>query len=279
VTDSSCDLPSDLLEEHGIEVVPLTVHFGTEVYSDGELTVEDFWDKATGAVHPQTSQPPVGAFEEVFQQLLAACRQVLCITLTGKHSGTINAARLAAQRFDSAVSTFDSHSLSLGLGLQALAAARAAQVGRSMAEILSLLEELRGRMRLMILMDTLEYLRMGGRADAFIAIAQRMTRALNIKVTINVVEGHLRLLGASRSFKRGLKRMQSLIEEMGPLEQLAVVHTRNPTVAAAFADGLSERTGFPRQRIWLRETGAVLSVHAGPGVVGVLAVPPRGVPE
>lgn len=273
VTDSSCDLPADRLEEYGIEVVPLTVHFGTEVFPDGQLTVEDFWVKAAGAMQPQTSQPPVGVFESVFEQLLAACEQVLCITVTGKHSGTINAARLAAQRFGGAVTTFDSHSLSLGLGLQSLAAAQAAQAGHSMADIITLLGDLRARMRLMILLDTLEYLRMGGRAAAFIAIAQRMTRALNIKVSISVVEGRLQLMGASRSFKRGLKRMERLIEEMGPLEYLAVVHTRNSDAAAGFADVLSEHTRFPRQLIWLRETGAVLSVHAGPGVIGVLAVP------
>ncbi len=140
VTDSGGDLPLQLRQEYDIESVPLTVHFGAEVYRDGELTVDEFWEKAAGPHHPQTSQPPVGAYEEVFERLVALGKQVLCVTITGKHSGTFNAAHLAAQRFGEAVTVFDSLSLSLGEGVQALVAAEAARAGRSMAEILALLE-------------------------------------------------------------------------------------------------------------------------------------------
>lgn len=273
VTDSACDLPPQLVEQFEIEVVPLNVHFGTDVYHDGELTVDEFWEKAAGPYHPLTSQPSVGTFEEVFERLVARGKQVICVTITGKHSGTLNAARLAAQRFGKAVKVFDSLSLSLGQGLQALAAAQAGRAGRSMQDILALLDDLRARMRLVIVLDTLENLRRGGRANGFIAVASRMTRALNIKVTINLVEGQLRLLSAARSFEGGLKRVLSLVERMGPLEHLAVVHTRSQETAEKMANRLAERIGFLRERIWVRETGAVLSVHAGAGVIGVLAVP------
>ena len=273
VTDSSCDLARQLVERFRIAVVPLVVHFGPEVHEDGELSVEEFWQKAAGPHHPQTSQPSVGTFEQIFERLVAQGKQVLCLTITGKHSGTFNSAHVAAQRFGEAVQVFDSLSLSLGLGLQALAAARAAQAGRSMQEILALLEDLRARMRLTILLDTLENLRRGGRADGFIAVADRMARALNIKVIINVAEGQLRLLGAARSFKGGLRRMLNLVERLGPLEHLAVVHTRIQDTAEEMADRLAGRTGFPRERVWVRETGAVLACHAGAGVIGVLAAP------
>jgi len=275
VTDSSCDLPQRLVERLKIAVVPLIVRFGTEVYYDGELSVEDFWEKAAGPHHPQTSQPSVGTFEEVFGRLVAQGKQVLCLTITGKHSGTFNAARLAAQRFGEVVKVFDSLSLSLGLGLQALAAAQAAQAGRSMQEILALLEDIRARMCLTIVLDTLENLRRGGRADGFIAVADRMARALNIKITINVVEGQLRLMGAARSFRSALKRVTNQVEQLGPLEHLAVVHTRAQEIAEEMADRLAERIGFPRERIWVRETGAVLACHAGAGVIGILAVPTK----
>lgn len=273
VTDSSCDLPAQSLEEYEIEMVPLTVHFGTEVYRDGELTVEEFWEKASGSQHPRTSQPPVGVFEEVFERLIDRGKQVLCVTLTGKHSGTFNTACLAAQRFGEAVKVFDSFSLSLGLGFQTLAAAKAAQAGHSMHGILALLESLRARMRLLIVLDTLENLRRGGRADGFIAVADRMARALNIKVIVNVVEGQLRLLGAARTFTSALKRVLDQVEEIGALEHLAVVHTRRQETAERVAGQLAQCTGFSREHIWLRETGPVLSCHAGPGVIGVLAVP------
>jgi DegV family protein with EDD domain len=273
VTDSSCDLPQALVERLGIEIVPLIVLFGTEAYQDGELTMEAFWKKAAGPHLPQTSQPSVGVFEECFERLAAQGKQVLCLTLTGKHSGTFNVACLAAQRFSGAVEVFDSLSLSLGLGLQVVAAAQAVEAGRSMQEILALLEDMRARMRLTILLDTLENLRHGGRASGFIAMIDRMTRMLNIKPVINMVEGQLRLLSAAHSFQGGLRRMLALIEELGPLEHLAVVHARVPEKAEEMADRLATRIGFPRERIWMAETGAVLASHAGAGVIGVAAAP------
>jgi len=145
-----------------------------------------------------------------------------------------------------------------------------------MEKVLALLEDLRARMRLTVVLDTIENLRRGGRADAFIAAAGRMTQALNIKLVVNVVDGRLRLLGAARSFTSGLRRVLNQVERMGSLEHLAVVHTRRRETAEEMADRLAARTHFPRAHIWLRETGSVLATHAGPGVIGVLAVPPTG---
>jgi DegV family protein with EDD domain len=88
VTDSSCDLPRRLVERFKIAVAPLVVRFGPEVYQDGELSVEEFWEKAAGPHHPSTSQPPVGVFEELYERLVAQGKRVLCLTITGKHSGT-----------------------------------------------------------------------------------------------------------------------------------------------------------------------------------------------
>ena len=130
-------------------------------------------------------------------------------------------------------------------------------------------------MRLLIVLDTLENLRRGGRAAAFIAVADRMARALNIKVMINVVEGQLRLLGAARSFKSAVGRVLTTVEQLGPLDQLAVLHTRSQEVAEQVAAELAQRVGFPREEIWVRETGVVLATHAGPRVIAVLAAPRR----
>lgn len=273
VTDSSSDLPPEMAEELGIKVVPLFMHFGTEVYPDGQLTAEEFWEKAESGQRPKTSQPPVGAYTEAFEPLVASGSEVLCVALTSKHSGTYSSALLAAQRFSGAVTVFDSESLSLGLGLQAASAARHARAGRSMADILAHLQSLREQMRLIIVLDTLEYLRSGGRADSFIAVADRMARALNIRVVINLIEGQLRLLGAARSFKSALVRARQAVEQITPFQDLVVVHTRSLTTAEATADQLAGRTGFPRDRIWIRETKGVLAAHAGPGTIGILAVP------
>jgi DegV family protein with EDD domain len=273
VTDSSCDLPRQLLERFRIAVAPLIVRFGSEVYEDGDLSLDEFWQKAAGLHHPQTSQPAVGTFEQLFERLVEQGKQVLCLTITSKHSGTFNAARLAAQRFGQAVKVFDSFSASLGLGLQTLAAAQAAQAGRSMQEILALLEDIRARMRFTIVLDTLESLRRGGRADAFITVVDRMTRALDIKPVVNFVRGELRLMGAARSFQGGVRRVLDVAGQLGALEQLAVVHTRRQEIAEEVAGQLAASIGFPRERILVGETGSVLASHAGAGVIGVVALP------
>jgi DegV family protein with EDD domain len=275
VTDSSCDLPSQWLERLRIAVVPLVVRFGGEAYRDGDLSADEFWTKSQGPDHPQTSQPSVGAFEEAFSRLLEQGKQVLCLTVTGAYSGTYSAAQLAAQRFGKAVQVLDSRAFSLGLGIQALVGAQLAQAGASMEEILEKLADIRERTRIVLVLDTLENLKRGGRARVLVTMAERMARALDIKPVINLVDGELRLMGAVRSFGRGLRRLRKWVEAQGQIEYLAVVHTRQQKLAEEMADRLAEITGLPRDRIWVRETGPVLASHGGPGIVGVLAVPAR----
>jgi DegV family protein with EDD domain len=273
VTDSSCDLPRRLLSRFKIAVVPLVVHFGTESYFDLDLSPEAFWRKAAEIAAPQTSRPSLGAFEEVFERLVEQGKQVLCITLTGEHSGTADMAHLAAERFGGAVQVFDSHSLSLGVGFQALAAAKAAEAGCSMGDVMGLLDDVRSRIRLAVVLDTLESVRRGGRADSFIAIVDRMTRMLDIKPIVGFEEGRLQLLGVARSFRRALGRVMELVEGVEPLEYLGVAHSRNKEKAEELADRLAERFGFPRREILVREAGAVVAAHAGVGAIGVFAVP------
>jgi len=275
VTDSSCDLPRRLIERLRIVIVPLLVHFSDETYLDGELSADEFWKMAGGPEPPKTSQPSVGAFEEVFQHIISEGKRVLCVTLTGKHSGTFNAARVAAERFGGAVEVFDSWSISVGLGVQVLAADRAAKAGKTMQEIVSMLEELRSRVQMTVLLDTLQNVRRGGRADGFIPVLDKMTQVLNIKALIEFVEGSLKLRGAVRSFKRGLRRMVDEVADLGTLDYLAVMHTRCQEMAEDVADRLAEKTGFPRERIWVEETGPALATHAGPGAIGIVAVPIR----
>ncbi len=273
VTDSSSDLPEQLLQRFKIAVVPLLVHFGTESYSDLELSPRAFWKKAAEVARPQTSQPSPGVFEEIFERLVEQGKQVVCVTLTGKHSGTADTARLAAKRFGEAVQVFDSQSLSLGAGFQVLAAAKAAAGGCSMENVMAVLDDVRSRVRLAVVLNTLENVRRGGRADGFIAIVDRMTRVLDIKPIVGFEEGHLQLLGVARSFRRALGRVLDMLEGVGPLEYLGVAHTRNREMAEELADRLAERFGFPRERILVQEAGAVVGSHAGIGAIGVFAVP------
>lgn len=273
VTDSSCDLPMQLIERLNIVVVPLVVQLGTETFLDGDLSAEAFWSKIDRPRRsPKTSQPSAGVFEKVFERLVAKGQQVLCLTLTGRHTGTVAAARLAAERFGEEVRVFDSQSLSLGLGFQVLEAARARQMRCSMQEILDLLRDVRPRVHTLVLLDTLENVRRGGRADAFIAAARQMSRWLDVKPIVNMVAGEVRLVGMARSLGRGIARITSMAGELGALDYLGVMHARNADVAEQLAQQLARRLAFPFEEILVGETGTVVASHAGAGAVGFFAV-------
>jgi len=273
VTDSGADMPADVQHREGIKVVPLVVRFGAEVYLDGQFSLDEFWRKAkAGPPYPETSQPSAGMFEEAFAPLVADGYDVLCLVITSQHSGTFNSAHAASQSFPGRVSVFDTLSLSLGQACQVIAAARAAAEGRSMQEIISMLEGIRSRTHMFIGLDTIEYLRRGGRASKVIPVLERVVRALNIKPLLIVVEGELKLLGAARSRQKSIERIREEITKRSPAEMLVMVHTRSGPDATSLAHTLAEQLGFPFESIMIGEAGPALSSHAGPGVVAAAIV-------
>ncbi|MBN1937607.1 MAG: DegV family protein [Anaerolineae bacterium] len=273
VTDSACDIPPELAAQLDIAVVPLVIRFDSEIYLDGELSHDAFWDKVeAGPHHPGTSQPSLGAFEQVFARLVDAGHQVLCVSLTSKHSGTFSSALMAAQRFGEKVKVIDSLSLSFGQGFQVLAAAKAALKGVSIDEIERVVAGVRERLRLFILLDTVEHIQRGGRAAALIPLLSRVTKVLNIKPILDMPDGQLGLHKMVRSYERGLSQIKQELVEFHPFESLAVLHTRCGQVAQDMARALAEKLNFPLKEIVIGETGPVLSVHGGPKVLGVIAV-------
>jgi len=273
VTDSGCDLSQAQQVKYGINVVPLVVRFGTDVYLDGQLSLDEYWTKVQeGTAHPETSQPSSGMFEEAFRPWIEKGYHVLCLTITSKHSGTFNSAYAASQSFPGQVTVFDTLSLSLGQGYQAMVAAQASAEGRSLKEIITQLESIRARTRLFILLDTIEYLRRGGRADQIIPILERVVRVLNVKPVIELADGQLKFVAVERSHDKGVQRIRQEILKRGPAEALISVHTRCSDEAHELARTLAESLNFPVERTLIGEAGPVLSSHAGPGVVAAAIV-------
>ncbi len=270
VTDSAADLLPEDAARWGIKVVPLNVNFGEEMYLDRELDAEEFWRKAQ-TVHPGTSQPSVGVFEETFGSLVAEGADVICVTVTSKHSGTFNSASVAAQRFMGRVKVFDSESLSWGQSLQAQAAAQAAREGKNVAEILPIMEDVRSRIRVFIALNTIEYLKKGGRAARFISVVEKVVRFFNIKPLLTMRDGELKLLGTANSFTRAMLRIQHEVAALGPLEMIGVLHIRNDEVARKLYSDLIAECDMPDEGRVV-ETGAALSVHGGPGTVAAIAL-------
>jgi DegV family protein with EDD domain len=273
VTDSGADLRADDVAQLGITVVPLVVRFGQEDYLDGQLTIEEFWQKvAEGPHHPGTSQPSVGVFEETFAGLVSKGHSVLCLTITSKHSGTFSTACTAAQHFGDKVRVVDSLSLSLGQGFQVLAAAQAAAQGLDIEAVTRVAEQAREHSHLYLVLDTIEYIRRGGRADALMPVLSRVTHMLKIKPVLALVEGRLSLHSLSRSYERALGHIQQQMEQLAPVQALAVVHVRCLELAQRLACVLAEKLNLPLENVLLTETGPLLSTHGGPKVVGAVAV-------
>jgi len=272
VVDNSCDISPAMAKNLDITLVPLVVNFGKETYPDTDLTRDEFWKKAEEICHPKTSQPPVGAFIEAYKPLVEAGHEVICLTITGKHSGTYNSAWAAAQEFEGRVTVVDSLSLSWGLGWQALAARKAAELGRNVPEIIEILDDMRKRSHLLILLDTIEYLERGGRASRLMPVIKKAVGFFRIKPLLTVVDGELKLQSVARSYQQGLKRLCEEMVGLAPLEKLAVIHIRCLQAAEQLADDLSQRLTYPRDEMVLVETGAALSCQGGPGVTAVFCV-------
>ncbi len=270
VVDSTADLPPELAAQWGITVVPCVVHFGQQTFREGvDLSRAEFYRRlAAGPGLPTTSAPGPGVFEAVYLQLATETDQILSIHLSSKLSGVYNSARLGADRVEGAqVAMVDSGSVSMGLGWLAVLAAQAAKTGRDLRAILSLVEAARPRLRLYALLDTLEYLRRGGRVSRLVAALGAL---LDVKPMLIVKGGEVLPVGRVRTRRRAVERLVWLVEELGPVAQLAVLHSRAHQAAEAFADRLAPL--FPRECMVIAEVGPVIGTHVGPNGLGVACV-------
>jgi len=271
VTDNSCDLPQEVAAKHNITVVPLVVRFGDETYLDSELSKEEFWRLAEKHP-PQTSGSPLGLFLSAFHELVEQGYEVLCITLTSRHSTVASSAWGAAREFEGQVTVVDSQSISWGLAYQVLAAAEAAANGLPLDEILQIVHQVRSRVSIQLVLDTLSFLRRGGRADHFISAVDKATRALSIKPILTFSGGELKLSGISRTWERGVRRILSELAQRGPFEALAVGHTFREERAREFAHELASRTGFPLDKIAVFEPSVAIASHSGPGLLAAIGL-------
>ncbi|MEA2974439.1 MAG: fatty acid kinase fatty acid binding subunit [Actinomycetota bacterium] len=268
VTDSSCDLPADVVREHNITVVPLSIRFGEEEFVDGrDLTPSAFWAKsAASAVLPSTAAPSPGAFEQAFRDAAAAgASGVVCINLSSKLSATIQAAETAAKALAGVVPVraVDSKSVSLGLGTICIAAAKAGAAGASVDEIVALAEDMAARTRIHATLDTLENLKKGGRIGAAKALMGTM---LSVKPVIEVIDGAVEAGPKVRTRSKAFQFLVDRVTAEPSVENLAVLHGDAPDVEA-FLELLAPH--FPRERIVVGQLGAVVGSHTGPRTIGV----------
>jgi fatty acid kinase fatty acid binding subunit len=267
VTDSSCDLPQSLVDALRIEIVPLTIRFGDEELVDREeLSTDEFWSRLelTKAL-PETAAPSAGAFEAKFRELLGrGATGIVCINLSSHLSATMQAAQVAAAAVanDIPVQVIDSQSASMGLGNLCLTAARRAADGDSLESIVEEVVNRRDRTKLFATLDTLEFLKRGGRVGNARAL---LGTVLSIKPVVELRDGVVEEAGKVRTRSKALKLLAAKASE-GKIEHLAVLHGNAPDVDELLT--MLEPV-FPRDDIITGVVGPVIGTHAGPRVIGV----------
>jgi DegV family protein with EDD domain len=279
VTDSIAGLPVDQVEKYRVSVVPLQVIFGTESFRDGiDLTQREFFDrlKSTPAL-PTTSQPSVADFEEPYQKLVAdpEVDSIISVHVSSRlPSGTYSSAAQAAERVGAGsskkITVIDSHSAYMGEGLMVINGARAAEKGASHEEVVKLIEDMRPRVKILLLVDTLEYLQRGGRIGGAQALLGGL---LNIKPILHVDQGRVEPLERVRTRRKAMERLIDIGAEIaaGRPVQICVGNAEAEEDARALTELARGKLNIVEE--FASDLGPVISTHTGPGVLGFVLHP------
>ncbi len=272
VVDSACDLTKQRADALDLTFLSLKTIFGEEEYSDGiTMSHREFYEKLIESGDmPSTSQIPPHDFEEVFAQIKKDGDTAVVITLSAKLSGTFQSAAIAREGYEDCVFLIDSETVSLGEQIFVLLACQLRDEGRSAADIAQILEERKRDIRLIALLDTLEYLRRGGRISGAAAIAGNL---LSIKPVIAVKEGEVAILGKARGSKNG---NNMLIQEINKTNG---IDFSLPFVLGytGLDDSLLQKYITDSEALWkgqvselpITTIGSTIGTHAGPGAIGV----------
>lgn len=267
IIDSTTDLIPAIKSK--VTVVPLTVHFGEEEYIDGvTITHKEFYEKLVETdVLPRTSQATPDAFSKEFEKVAKAGESAVVITLSSKFSGTYQSAMIAAENYEN-IYVVDSDSVTIGAGILAELALQLVDNGMEAEEIANTLEQEKKNIRIIAMVDTLEYLKRGGRVSKTVAFAGGI---LNIKPVISVVEGEIIMLGKARGSKQGNNLLVSEIQKAGGVD------FNKPILLgySGLGDELLQKYIEDSKALWEEGTkqlnytviGSVIGTHAGPGAI------------
>lgn len=266
IVDSTVDLTPDVKAQ--VKIVPLSVRFGDQEFQDGvTITADKFYEMLVRSEElPTTSQPTPAAFEDVFREAVEAGHEVVCITIASKLSGTYQSATIAADEFPGKVFVVDSRTAAIGTGVLTEYALQLADQGMGAEQILHELMEKRKQIRLYFVVDTLEYLKKGGRLSSTVALVGGL---LNIKPVLTVDEaGEIKMLGTARGMKKAYAMLNQESSKNGGVDHAKpVLMGYTGGSDAHLRSYLAENTGM-----WSPDTratiiGSAIGVHVGPGAV------------
>ena len=270
VTDSASDLTPTDAARADITVVPLTVSFGDQEFRAGvDLTAEDFWDRmlAPDAPFPRTAAPPPGAFKEAFERRFAeGADEIVCVDLGGRISATVQSARVAAEMLPGrTIEVVDSESASMGVGILALVATELAAAGANAAEIAAALGRRMADVEIYVAVDTLEYLKRGGRISGARAAVGTL---LSVKPIITIRDGLVEQLERAHTMARARQRVIELFTA-APADRVAILAGPGTDTDGMWRDLLvAFGDRVDPSRITVEMMGPTIGPHIGPGFVG-----------
>ncbi len=268
VTDSSCDLPQELADAHGIKIVPLSIRFGDEEFIDRTtITTDEFWRRCAGSAQlPETAAPPPGDFIKAYLDLKEqGATSVVVLALSSLLSATMQSAVNAAKDVSSEIEVrvIDSRNASMGLGLTALECAKKAQAGATIDEVCALAEQLIPRTFLFGALDTLDNLKKGGRISSGKAL---IANVLSIKPLIAVRNGLIEEAGKQRTRSKALAALIDILgEHADNIEQVGILHAQCADIDAFVQMVKTVYSG----EVIVSDIGAVIGTHAGQGTIGI----------
>lgn len=272
VTDSVSDLPPAIAEELGITIVPANVHFGTQVFKDGvDLTTDEFFDKLfNGPDFPTTSQPSVGEFVDAYTRVAEDADAIVSVHVSSKVSGTFNSAEQGADRVDveCPIEVLDTLQASMGVGLITMAAARAANSGASMEEVVEVANDATARAQCVVLLDTLEYLQRGGRIGKARALVGTL---LKIKPLITIRDGEVHDFAKERTRRKAITRLQRAAQDLSPFTSASVMYSTSRDEADSLAESIRPLMTGDEEPIVVR-FGPALGTYVGPDSLGLVVL-------
>lgn len=279
VTDGTCSLTPAMGHEFGVEVAPVYVIFGEKTYLAGvDLQADEFYSLLRSSKQlPTTSQPTAPDFIKIYTELAKEAEEIVTVVVSHKLSATLQSALMAKEQFTEVpVHVIDTQSVSLGLGMIAIAAAGAAKEGRNAEQVVRLVEALIPQVNIIFTVDTLKYLHKGGRIGGATAF---LGSALSIKPILYVKDGRIEPLERQRTRTRAVNRLFELMEERAGSEEIhtAVLHCNVPEKAKEFAEQISKRFKFAE--LHTIDAGPVIGTHAGPGTLGFAFYKTSDIPD
>jgi DegV family protein with EDD domain len=274
VTDSTADLPAELAEQNHVHIVPALINFGQQTLRDGiDITREAFYALLPGLPEiPTTSSPGPAEFIEVYERALSHSSHVISIHAASALSGIYNAARLAAREVaPDRIHLVDSGQLSMGIGWAALSAVEAIQCSAPIEGVLNSVQSTLERMNVFALLHSLDYLAKSGRVNL---VQAGLSNLLSIKPIIELREGVVSTVARVRTWTRALNTLSERVQQIGPLERLAIMHSNAADAAGNLLERLKDLVPEKGPALITNVT-TVIGAHVGPGAVGVAAVAGR----